>query len=209
MGETTQPILYLMIGFPGSGKTTTSEYIHQLTGAVHLCADHERHDLFPNPTHSQAESTELYKILDDRTDTLLSEGKSVIFDTNFNFRSDRDLLRRIAAQNGATSKVIWVQTPREVALQRAQHIDHANTNRYTDTMTEADFIRLTSNLEPPTDDEQPIILNGQSLTITDVATALGLDLQHMNDDIAAASGSEPQSEVSTSGGHTTDEQGTS
>src|ERR1700744_5282186 len=99
--------LYLMIGYPGAGKTTVARWIAERTGAVHLWADVERNKLFSNPSHSEAESSELYKQLNERVGKLLAEGKSVIFDTNFNYYSDRQLLREIAGRHHAKVLVIW------------------------------------------------------------------------------------------------------
>jgi predicted kinase len=73
------PTLYLMLGYPGAGKTTISKEITKRTGAVHLWADHERRAMFSEPCHSKAESDELYAALNTRTDQLLGEGSSVVF----------------------------------------------------------------------------------------------------------------------------------
>jgi len=150
--------LYLFIGYPCAGKTSVSKLIEEATGAVHIWADNERHKLFENPTHSAEESNKLYAQLNARTDELLGQGKSVIFDTNFNFRRDRDYLREIAAKHGAETVLIWLQTPVDIARQRAVH-DSNLRNGYKVKMTEEHFDKITSKLEPPTADEQPIIIN--------------------------------------------------
>jgi predicted kinase len=169
-----RPTLYLMVGYPGSGKTTTSHIIHDLTGAEHIWADHERHDMFPNPTHDKDESHKLYKVLNQRADELLSKGRSVIFDTNFNFRRDRDHLRAIARRNGALTKLIWIRIAKEVALERTQSDHHATRNKYDDIMPVESFERMTSHLEPPEADEKPIELDGANITPGYVAQKLGL-----------------------------------
>ena len=74
-----------MLGYPGAGKTTAAKVIHSLTGATHLWADHERRKLFATPNYSHAENIELYDKLNKTAAELLQQGKSVIFDTNFNF----------------------------------------------------------------------------------------------------------------------------
>lgn len=169
-----RPILYLMVGYPGSGKTTAARYIHELTGAVHIWADHERKNLFARPTHTEAESRLLYTKLNEETARLLREGKSVIFDTNFNFYKDRQHLRQIAAENGADTKLLWVHAPKELALQRATTDSHKQSTRALGDMTPGQFEHIADKLEAPTDDEQPIPLDGTKMTPEYIAAQIGI-----------------------------------
>ena len=163
-----------MVGDPGSGKTTISRYIHELTGAVHLWADHERNKMFPNPTHSHEENIELYKILNQRAKQLLQEGQSVIFDTNFNFYRDRKRLRHIAATEGADTVVVWIITPKELARKRAVEESENMDTRVWGNMPPDRFERIANNLQEPSPMERPVIINGTHITKDDVAQALGL-----------------------------------
>lgn len=151
--------LYLFIGYPGSGKTTVAKTIAERTGAIHLWADHERLEMFGNPTHSPEETLQLYQHMNNQVGELLAEGKSVIFDTNFNFYKDREHLRQIAAKNGADTVVIWLTTPKDVAKKRAVE-DQNLRNGYEFPMSEADFERLANHLEPPNEDEKIIKIDG-------------------------------------------------
>jgi predicted kinase len=156
--------LYMMVGYPGSGKTTASRIIHDLTGAEHIWADHERKSMFGAPTHSRTESRMLYERLNAQADDLLKEGKSVIFDTNFNFYKDREYMRRIAAKNNAKTMLVWIQTPKEVAFARASIDVHKQATRVLGDIPKAEFDRMTHNLQPPQEDEHPVILDGTQIT---------------------------------------------
>jgi predicted kinase len=173
--------LYLLIGYPGAGKTTTSQIIHDLSGAVHIWADYERRVMFREPTHSKGESQKLYNHLNRQTELLLADGQSVIFDTNFNFRKDRDHLREIAAKYGVPVQVVWIKIDKAAARKRALHIDHAIDNHYPDSMKAADFNRIVSKLEPPDADEDPIDLDGSRITPDYVADSLGLPRKHLKE----------------------------
>lgn len=170
----TKLTLYLFMGYPGAGKTTVAKLIHQETGAVHLWADHERRDMFETVTHSQHESLELYNRLNQRTEQLLAAGQSVIFDTNFNYRRDRDYLRQIAARHGAEVVVIWMVTPKDVARQRATHDLHREQNRYHQTMSEGEFEKLSNHQEEPGKDENFIKIDGTELDKQEAMRQLSL-----------------------------------
>lgn len=168
------PTLYLFVGYPGSGKTTVAQIICAATGAVHLWADRERQDMFVEPTHDLTESQKLYRHLNSKTDKLLRQGKSVVFDTNFNFYKDREHMRRIAKGAGADIKLIWIQTPKELAKHRAVNDSHDKPTRLYGNMSEAVFERIAGHLEPPRPEELPIIFVGEKLQKTEVIHKLNL-----------------------------------
>jgi predicted kinase len=159
MRETT---LYLMIGYPGAGKTTVAKWISEQTGAVHMWADVERNKMFGQPTHSQDESNTLYEALNRRAAQLLAKGKSVVFDTNFNRYADRQLLRDIAARNGARTVIVWIATPPDTARDRAVH-SNVVRNGYDFTMSPEQFNTIANKLEAPHEDEKVIKLDGTKL----------------------------------------------
>lgn len=167
------PALFLLVGYPGAGKTTTAQLLHEETGALHIWADRERKERFIAPTYSHAENLALYDILNELIDKLLTEGKSVIYDAGFNLRKDRDLLRRLAAHHGVRTYIIWVKTPLAIARERATaQAPHKQQTRVFGNMSAEHFDRIVSRLEPPTKDENPIIINGQKVTKESVHTIL-------------------------------------
>ena len=166
------PTLYLFVGYPGAGKTTVARIIEEATGAAHLWADNVRWEMFKEPQHSAQESRELYEHLNDQTAQLLRAGKSVIFDTNFNFRADRDYLRHIAEENDAKTVLIWLTTPVEIAHERASHSD-TTRNGYTVNMTHQMFENIVCKLEAPTKDENPIKFDGTKLDVAALKAQFG------------------------------------
>jgi len=156
----TKPQLYLLVGYPGSGKTTVAKIIHEKSGAEHLWTDWERRSMFEQPTHSDSENNKLYSYLNIMTGQMLSEGKSVIFDTNFNFQKDRDHLRKIAEQNNAQTWIIWVTTSRELSKKRATEQTEEQANRVLGRMSAEDFDRIADHLQPPQESETFIKIDG-------------------------------------------------
>jgi predicted kinase len=166
--------LYLFVGHPGSGKTTAANLICKLTGAEHLWADQERHKMFGRPTHSAEESRQLYASLNQRTAELLRSGKSVVFDTNFNYRQDRRHLHAIADEAGAKTVVIEMTTPVELARDRALAGSHAEKNGMDEAMSQATFERIVHHREHFETNETSVLLSGEDLSEASVRQALNL-----------------------------------
>lgn len=168
-----QPILYLMLGYPGAGKTTAAKVIAELTGAVRLSSDEFRLKLFPNPTFTQAEHDELYRTLDGETERLLGAGKTVIYDANLNRYRHRQDKYEICKRTGAMPKLLWLQTPRNIAKERAVHESRSHLIPPGETPAHM-FERIVEVIEEPTPSEHPVPLDGTKITPEYIKAALGL-----------------------------------
>ena len=165
------PILFLMLGYPGSGKTTAARHLEALTGATHLWADQRRREYFVRPHFTAEENTYLYDALNREVDLLLSERKSVIYDTSFNYYEDRQKMREIAQPYGARVLLIYVKTPHQVAYQRASNTGDQPT-RVLGAMEATHFAHLRRSLQIPAEHEDTLELDGQQITAEYVRTAL-------------------------------------
>lgn len=165
-----------MLGYPGAGKTTVSEYIHMFTGAVHLNSDQFRLRMFKDPLNvSDVEHENMYKIIDHITERTLRSGKSVIYDANLNRYEHRKEKYDIAKRVGANTKLIWVKTAKEEARKRAtldaeKHPDH----RPFGNMDSEVFNRLTSQIEPPKNGEEVLEIIGDKISEQAIRQGLGL-----------------------------------
>jgi len=163
--------LYLFIGYPGAGKTTVSKILADKTKARHIWADVERHKLFPEPTHSKQESDELYEKLNAAADHLLSQNKSVIYDTNFNYYSDRAKVKKIADKYNLETIVIWITTPKKTAYSRSV-LAHKSRNLYHINMDKRQFELIASKLEKPQTNEKVIEIDGTKVKKAEVLKIL-------------------------------------
>lgn len=168
-----KPKLYYFIGYPGAGKTTLAKLIAQVSDAEHLWADNERHKLFPDASHSHEESRQLYDVLNRRAEQLLGAGKSVVFDTNFNFYDDRQLMREMAERQNAESVLIWLDTPLQIAKARAVCKDEMR-NGYPFSMSDEQFDTIVSKLELPRKNEEFIKIASTKLDSQAALKQLGL-----------------------------------
>ncbi len=163
-----------MLGYPGAGKTTAATLLAQITGGVHLWADHERRAMFGQPTYTDAENKTLYDHMNEQAMVLLEQGKDVVFDTSFNHYSDRQNLRGIAEGVGATVELLWVTVDEATARTRATQNAHQQPTRALGDMSGEDFDRLRNKLEPPKPDEPCIELNGTTITEAYLRSRIGL-----------------------------------
>ncbi len=169
-----KPTLYLMLGYPGAGKTTVAEYIAQLTGAVHLNSDQFRLNMFKNPLEiSETEHENMYRMLDHITKQTLGSGKSVIYDANLNRYAHRKEKYDIAALSGAKARLIWVKTDENEARKRATvEAKSYPAHRPFGNMEPKVFERLINQIEPPKNSEKSIIINGNKIDAKTIKKAL-------------------------------------
>ncbi len=161
------------MGYPGAGKTTISKVIHELTGAKHLSSDNTRFQLFKNPSFSPEEHEALYKALDAQTEKLLSEGKDVIYDANLNRLQHRHEKYDICQRTGASSVLVWVKTPLELAKQRAVTEHRLHLVPRDETLASM-FERIAGIIEEPAGDEPYVEIDGSNVSKQMVADSLNL-----------------------------------
>ncbi|MBW3569423.1 ATP-binding protein [Candidatus Parcubacteria bacterium] len=155
-----KPILYLMLGYPGAGKTTVAEKIAKFTGAVHLNSDWFRLHMFKKPTFSQEEHDSLYGNLDYLCELILTTGKSVIYDANLNRYIHRQEKYDIAKRVGAKVRLIYINTDLETAKHRATVEAEKNPqHRPYGNLAPANFDRLASEIELPKPSEPTTVVS--------------------------------------------------
>lgn len=156
------PTLHLLMGLPGSGKTTLAKQLQRMSGAVRLSSDDFRLLLFPEPTFSQKEHDILYKILDYNVKHLLDAGYDVIYDANLNRRIHRDEKYDLAKAHNAKTILWWVVTNPELAKQRRLN-DQNHVLIPAGETPEKLFDRVAGVIETPETDELPIQIDGMHI----------------------------------------------
>ncbi|WP_433063996.1 AAA family ATPase [Dactylosporangium sp. CS-033363] len=105
-GQSEPGTLVLLCGLPGSGKTTVAKRLAEEMPAVRLCADEWLLDPFDLPARLQLERR-FWLLAQD----LLARGQSVILESGFWFRADRDEKRERSRALKAKVRLLYLDVP--------------------------------------------------------------------------------------------------
>jgi len=158
----TKPLLVLLYGFPGSGKTFFARQLCELITAVHVQGDRMRSELFETPSYSKQESHVVTSLMNYMTSEFLSAGVSVIYDTNALRVSQRRALRNMAAKAGVETVLVWLQIDPESAYTRAAKRDRRKVDdRYAQQLDRATFETLNAGMQNPDTTERYQVVSGK------------------------------------------------
>jgi predicted kinase len=190
----SKPLLILLYGFPGSGKTFFARQLCEQLVAVHIHSDRIRAELFETPTYSKEESHVVNSIMLYMTGEFLSAGVSVVFDTNALRIAQRRMLRNIAAKSGSETVLAWLQIDAESAFARASQRDKRKTDdKYSRPVDRSSFEQLASGMQNPQPTERYQVISGKHIFATQKSAMLRhlLDRGLINLDPSAGQISKP------------------
>ena len=166
-----KPTLHLLMGLPGSGKTTLASIIASITGATLVSSDESRLLMFEKPCFSSEEHDMLYATLDHNVEHLLEAGKDVIYDANLNRLEHRQQKYVLASKHGAEVKLWWVQVPEAYAKNRRINEQDARLIPNGETSAKM-FDRIAGIIEEPLDSEHCIMIDGTDIKPETIAKLL-------------------------------------
>lgn len=117
------PVLSVVCGLPGVGKSTVSRAIADRLGATVLRTDVIRKDLYIDPEYSTAETVTVYDTLLTRAFEHLDVGESVVLDATFKTSERRIQARDLATQVGARFRLVRVECDESVLQRRIRERD--------------------------------------------------------------------------------------
>jgi uncharacterized protein len=187
-----RPILVLMSGLSGSGKTWLAERLAPLLGAVHVRSDIERQRLaglcersrsgagVGEGIYSREFTRRVYEQLCAAAAAILAGGYTAIVDATFARRDDRGVFRKLARRVGVTACLIHCRAVNEVLVERIveRHLQDSDAS-------EADVSVLDwqkEHWEPVGADEQWAVICAETASV---------DLEEMRGRIEALRGWEP------------------
>jgi predicted kinase len=154
------PKLILICGTSFAGKSTIARLLTDRFGFPEVDVDQTKTDLYGQAVIdgdlARADWERIYRETDRRLAGHLASGRSVI-DASRNFRlSERRQARAICQEHNADLLTILVDTPEHVTRQRLLSNRQSPARR---DVTDEDFAAILAAWEPPTPDEQPLVLH--------------------------------------------------
>jgi len=112
-----RPSLILLVGIPGSGKTTYAEkYIEENPNTVHLSSDKIRAELWGNEA-TQGDNNKVFSLMQSRAIDALNNGQNVVYDATNITRKDRSYIITLCPKFAKIEcHIIWA--PIETCIER-------------------------------------------------------------------------------------------
>ncbi|MFE4976278.1 AAA family ATPase [Kitasatospora sp. NPDC056651] len=118
------PVVFLLVGITGSGKTTYAQRKLEPQGAVRLSVDevvHERYGRYgvdyPEHTYAGKEAPVVAELC-DRLVELVAAGRDVVWDHGLWPRTDREAMKRLVESAGGRWRLLYFPVERDELLRR-------------------------------------------------------------------------------------------
>ena len=110
--------LLMMVGLPGTGKSSVANALHPLLPHIVVATDTIRASLRQSPIYNASEIMLVYELCYGLIERRLQRGQRVVFDGSNLLAARRDYLQQVARRCGAPVAICYVQAAQEVIQQR-------------------------------------------------------------------------------------------
>lgn len=163
----TKPLLIMLYGYPGAGKTYFARQLCEQVQAAHVQGDRIRSELFDEPRYDKEENAVVTHLMDYMVEEFLNAGLSVVYDVNAMRSSHRHELREMARRHKAQPLLVWLQIDVESAFGRASKRDRRHIDdKYSSSMDRAKFDNLISGMQNPANIENYAVISGKHVFST-------------------------------------------
>lgn len=169
----TKPLLLMLYGFPGAGKTYFARQFCDQVQAAHVQGDRIRSELFDEPRYDKEENSVVSHLMDYMAEEFLSAGLSVVYDTNAMRVTQRHELREMARRHKAQPLLVWQQIDAESALLRSSKRDRRHVDdKFSASMDRTRFDSLAAGMQNPRNVEDYAVVSGKHVFTTQFSAAI-------------------------------------
>lgn len=190
---TNKPVLIMLYGYPGSGKTHFATELCKAMGAAHVQADRIRSELFEEPRYDKSEDEIVAHLMEYMTEEFLTAGVNVVFDTNATRLVQRRALREITRKVKGQALLVWIQIDQESALARIGARDRRrNDDKYARPYTKEAFKLVVGSMQKPQQEDYVVVSGKHTFSMQRNALVKKLyDLGVISSDTAVSNVAKP------------------
>ncbi len=160
--STSRPLVLLMVGVPGAGKSHFARQFAQLFHTPLVSYDKIHYMLFSEPEFTKEEELLVASLMNSQMQELFKTQKTFIIDGAVNSRAARLEVERIAKKNDYGTLTIWVQTDADSAQYRVTSRNKKRDgDKYNSKMTEEQFKKYAQRINPPALKEENVVVSGK------------------------------------------------
>lgn len=169
----SRPLVIMVIGLPGSGKSFFARQFASMFGAPLVSADYVRHSLSAESTFDAQEDAIVQTLIQNQIEELCKTGKTFVIDGGINHRTNRTAIERLSTAQGYGRMVIWVQTDEPTSLSRSvKRNDKRAGDMYNDPMPQPAFLRYRKQFSAPSRSEHVVVISGKHTFSTQARVVL-------------------------------------
>ena len=162
--KSKNPVLYLICGQIGAGKTTFAKKLEHETGAIRFTPDEWMLKLYPEMPPKEEFDDYFFRCCDviwTVASEILNRGGGVILDFGFWKYTDREKYRKLASEIGAESKFYYIDCNNERIRKRLYCRNKKQPDGAVE-ITDEMFDFYSPGFEAPREDEKYTLINNDS-----------------------------------------------
>ncbi len=158
----TKPTIFIMYGFPGSGKSYFGRQFADDAAAAYINDGVLRFEFIDEPTYDSDENSTIEHLSTYMLNNFLKAGVSVVYDCDNDKISERKLLAAIAKEYKAEVIVVWLQIDIESSFNRVNNRDSRKIDdKFAQTLDRTSFESRIAKMQNPTEHEDFVVISGK------------------------------------------------
>ncbi len=167
-----QPLVVMMIGIPGAGKSFFARRFSDTFGAPVVSEDRIRYELFSQSQFTSEENDIVKRLTEYQIQELLKTKRTFIVDGGCNVKTERLHMKQLAKQAGYNLLSVWVQTHEPTAQGRAmKRSSRREDDKYTLSLSAEQFAYFARRLTAP-HRENYVVISGMQTYSTQAKAVL-------------------------------------